>query len=417
MDIDNNDNTNKENEYKIDFLFNTKQLNELITNDTKETTDEQNIGNLSIVASKTQAIKITPNPLVDIFLCFENKDFDIWNYCQMLSIKYNVWPKKLSKYEQKINDRHNETICDFMDDVLKTFFPKYKTWNDKVPLEFVTFCEILEEYYTLLNNTCKIHFNYMRLPTTKYRQKHELQGKKINQLNKQYHPYIIKLIKMKEEENKEYDYANDDNEVDHILSVKVFSTICVKISDLENYEYSYDRYFSLISWINKCWNFIALPSKVNNLKGKIECDLIGIITKIPSLTFNPKDYFSDIYVDYFKYVVDNINNNMKNDSLDQMKQFKDAFVKFLNNFKKIELTAQDYKCGKDCFCRRDLSYCHRLHTFHLFITYEIQNISFIIDNANNNCIQKYMKQHSTSRGKISQKRKTLYDKLNANQQT
>jgi hypothetical protein len=54
---------------------------------------------------------------------------------------------------------------------------------------------------------------------------------------------------------------------------QVFSTMLKKCLK----EYSFNHFYSLKTWLNKCWNFIAVPAKVNNRKGHLEKRIIQLI--------------------------------------------------------------------------------------------------------------------------------------------
>jgi hypothetical protein len=65
----------------------------------------------------------------------------------------------------------------------------------------------------------------------------------------------------------------DKIQIDHVLSCQVFSAILKKCPE----EYSFDRFYSLKTWLNKCWNFIIVPAKVNGSKGRLEKRIKGLI--------------------------------------------------------------------------------------------------------------------------------------------
>jgi len=139
-------------------------------------------------------------------------------------------------------------------------------------------------------------------------------------------------------------------------------------------DYSYDRFLSWRTWLNKCWNFKATPGKVNGLKGKIEEHVV-----IPWINAYLKDGKLQPGYDmapqwpktraYFENVCHFLKNAAKGDFLSQTKTFRKRLCKFLAIFDAALTTAPfrpEYHCASGCFCLEGAPVRDRLHCFFLF---------------------------------------------------
>jgi len=256
--------------------------------------------------------------------------------------------------------------------------PPYNEWettiHSKHAFTFHDFVEKLEVFYTSMEESSKDGVHFLRTETRLYRERFDLEKGTLFRkgIDKPYHNYFADIEQQIIDQNSAYVASQDSIQIDHVLSCQVFDAILRACSD----KYSFDRYFSFQSWINKCWNFIMLPSKVNNKKGKFEVKIIGLLDKhlkngefVHKAEIDPSDW--KMMSDYFQCVADFLKNYCKEDFLDQAKNIKKMLVGFLqqfdSNFVLEDIQNALYPCDAKCFCnKKNISGRRRRLVYHVF---------------------------------------------------
>jgi len=180
------------------------------------------------------------------------------------------------------------------------------------------------------------------------------------------YPYYLNMLE--EHKTKHATFDEDEIHIDHVLSCQVFNAFLFGA----NLEYSFDRYYAVLTWLNKCWNFVAVPSKVNGMKSAVE---IKVIQQLNLYWHNGKlDRKADraILAPYFQFVTTNLLSRAKKDFLAAVPAYRPVFVSFLSLLcpvEGLEAMSATYACEPGCFClKKNQSRFARLMTFHLFTT-------------------------------------------------
>jgi hypothetical protein len=342
-----------------------------------------------------------------------------------LADQFKIWPKKLKRAMPVLIDASSpdnlDTVGDFFDDLWKKKLkPQYSKWEGmywkKHKLSFIDFSEKLDQFYGALeNNTQKDGFHMLRKPTTSYRMKHQLvgknyvdriDGKALDGLSSQF------LAELKTT-NPSYDPSTENVEVDHVLSCQVFNVFLCGLQNVD--DYSFDRYFSLKTWINKCWNFRAVPKSVNGAKATMEAKVIKELEDHWLDGELSETVDMDLLRSYFANVSQALKTNAKYSFMDQVPKIKQQFIVFLKRFDPSfseENMNGSYACERVCFClRKNQSSVDRQRTYHLFVDVKFNVDEF--EDWNTVVSNKLEAGDENSTKKRTSRRKEAYDKRRA----
>jgi hypothetical protein len=322
------------------------------------------------------------NPLIRFYEeVVEHTGPERYTMLQVLSQKYSIWPRKLAKKQGIIEgEDYDAVLGEFMDLVLKKLMPSYSRWEtedtQKMSLTFSDFIDKLDVFYQgMEKGSSKDGKHFLRKPTTKFREKYNLTETTLfgTLENQQLHPFYCSLMESVYGLAPLDDYimGQDKIQVDHVISCQVLSSILTKIDAV----YSYDRFYSWKSWINKCWNFLLVPAKINGRKGQLEKRICQIIReKFQGESTFQSDWDTLILAEqqmleaYFKCFLHYFTMNAKKSWLNQTQTVRKGLLSFFHLFQDdIELKKEEYICTPVCFCRKkNQSKIERHRTFHLF---------------------------------------------------
>eukprot|EP00009_Paramoeba_aestuarina_P009146 CAMPEP_0201519316 /NCGR_PEP_ID=MMETSP0161_2-20130828/9899_1 /ASSEMBLY_ACC=CAM_ASM_000251 /TAXON_ID=180227 /ORGANISM="Neoparamoeba aestuarina, Strain SoJaBio B1-5/56/2" /LENGTH=365 /DNA_ID=CAMNT_0047917311 /DNA_START=210 /DNA_END=1307 /DNA_ORIENTATION=- len=305
---------------------------------------------------------------------------------QAIAFDFDVFPRKRKAWDkwkkEDLTSEEKDALRKAAREVLRKCWKEkfladdaiskhYNTWKTEV-LEkekhtYREFIRILNEYYT--TKTVMIDpqgkYRFIRNKTDPFRKKHSISESVkwgTYQKKEDLGAFNQKMVNLILEKKSDYNIDNDTIHIDHVLSCQVLHALLLQ-SDIK---YSFDRFFAIKTWINKCWNFQPLPAAVNGRKGKVES---WIIKWLQSNPLSKKTAPPQKVREYFQFVVQRMNNNCKSNWLAQTRYLKNWLSETLFFLADAAVVPQrsSYECEKPCFCLEDnKSFMERMSTFHLF---------------------------------------------------
>ena len=235
--------------------------------------------------------------------------------------------KNRKRLKEKLEgDKWDECVGELLKRIIKSMVPDFNKVGNKSFLPFSKFCEKIQFFY-LLKDMNRDGKHFFRGSTQPYRTKHSITSNtKWGDIRGEDKPFGNRALLLDLGiPAEQLDDENDGVQVDHILSCQVFQAICEYFEKRGLRDYTYDYFCTWKVWLNRCWNFQALPKKANRTKGSIEKEVIKVLKEGGEIK-------GGIVEKYFNNVRWALENYGKQDSLDQSKDLKRRLKGFLGGF-------------------------------------------------------------------------------------